>query len=299
MKKLINIIKNLSIVVLLMHVFNKLVKYGNKRGNNNNSDQKYDWKYGKINYSVSGNSSSKPILLIHNTSYDSSKEEVKILDNILNIKYNIYSIDLLGYGNSDKTTLTYTAYLYTKLINDFIENVIGRPTTILTLGKSAIYSYSASIWNHKLTHNIININPPSILSTELEMSNTGIILKKLIELPVIGTFLYNLINNKTFYKIIHNKNMNKVNNSIYDENSKFTFTSNYFNYNSSNLENLLKKTKTKCSLIAPNNSKYHKICDEYQEINPTINCYYIKNSNAELPIEKSSKVAKIVDIVSK
>ena len=60
--------------------------------------------------------------LIHDLKPESSSYEWKRVVKALAKKHTVYTIDLLGCGYSDKPNITYTAYMYTQLLNDFIVN---------------------------------------------------------------------------------------------------------------------------------------------------------------------------------
>ena len=45
-------------------------------------------------------------------------------------------IYILGYGLSDKPSITYTNTLYEQLITDFIKNIIGKKTSIVATGNA-------------------------------------------------------------------------------------------------------------------------------------------------------------------
>ena len=55
----------------------------------------------------------------------------------VNLKdHTVYTIDLLGFGRSEKPNLTYTNYLYVQLVTDFIQNIIGEKTDIIASNES-------------------------------------------------------------------------------------------------------------------------------------------------------------------
>lgn len=62
-------------------------------------------------------------------------------------KHTVYTIDLLGCGYSDKPNITYTAYMYTQLLNDFIVNVIARRVSVAATGQSAPLTIMAAYNN--------------------------------------------------------------------------------------------------------------------------------------------------------
>ena len=84
----------------------------------------YHWRFGDISYHVSGEG--KPILLIHDLKEDSSSVEWSGILQKLSRTNTVYTIDLLGCGLSDRPFITYTSYMYTQLVNDFIRNIIKK-----------------------------------------------------------------------------------------------------------------------------------------------------------------------------
>ena len=101
----------------------------------------YHWRFGDISYSVTGEG--KPVLLIHNLKEDSSSIEWNKIIPVLSRSHTVYAIDLLGCGLSERPSITYTSYLYTQLINDFIHNIIKKKTSVIATGKSASFILGA------------------------------------------------------------------------------------------------------------------------------------------------------------
>lgn len=101
---------------------------------NNSENRYYEWRFGKVRYQKKGSGS--PLLFIHDLTVGSSGYEYHRLINNLTEKHEVYSIDLLGYGLSDKPSMTYTGSLYEQLISDFIMNVIKRKTSVVVSGES-------------------------------------------------------------------------------------------------------------------------------------------------------------------
>lgn len=163
------------------------------------SDNNYfEWRFGKIRYTKKGSGS--PVLLIHNLVQGSSNYEFHCLSESLSKKHEVYSIDLLGYGLSDKPDMTYTNYVYVQLIIDFIKSIIGRKTNIITSGDSAPVVIMACHNDPEVIDKMILINPQSLYKANQIPSKQTKALKLLIETPVIGTFIYNLLNSKNAYE---------------------------------------------------------------------------------------------------
>ena len=111
-------------------------------------------------------------------------------------------LDLIGCGRSDKPALQYTNYLYVQLISDFINNVIKEKTDIIATNLSASFVIMANNLNKDLFNKMILINPISM--NKLESIPTSILKlkQKCIQLPLIGTFIYNILNTQTKTDIV-------------------------------------------------------------------------------------------------
>ena len=103
----------------------------------NKSQYFYDWKFGRIHYTIEGSGS--PLLLLHDLSPVSNSAEWKSLKKHLAKDHTVYCMDLLGCGCSDRPKITYTNFLYVQLITDFIKSVIKQPTDVITSGLSGSF----------------------------------------------------------------------------------------------------------------------------------------------------------------
>ena len=154
----------------------------------------YDWRFGKIRYQKKGSGTS--LLFIHDLTVGSSNYEYHRLINNLTEKHEVYSIDLLGYGLSDKPPITYTNNLYEQLISDFIKNVIKRKTSIVVSGESVPFVLLSCHNNPDTINKLICINPQNLYLQNQIPSNQTILMKLFLEIPVLGTFTYHVLTNK-------------------------------------------------------------------------------------------------------
>lgn len=166
----------------------------------NSENYFYDWRFGKIRYQKKGKGS--PLLLIHDLTTGSSNYEFHRLINNLTEEHEIYSIDLLGYGLSGKPSMTYTNNLYEQLVSDFIKNVIGKKSSVIVTGESVPFVIMACHNNPEIFRKIICINPQNLyLQNQIPSKQTGL-FKLFIETPVVGTFTYHILFNKTSFETI-------------------------------------------------------------------------------------------------
>lgn len=152
--------------------------------------QCYHWRLGDIYYTKQG--SGKPLLLIHDLHPASSGYQWTQVIPFLSKHYTVYTIDLLGCGRSEKPNLTYTNYLYVQLICDFIKSEIGHKTDVIAVGNSGNFTVMACNHAPELFDQIMLVNPDSVSSCSQIPGKYSKCYKHLLDLPVIGTLLYNM-----------------------------------------------------------------------------------------------------------
>ena len=152
----------------------------------------YAWKHGNIYYEVYGDSALPPLLLIHNINPTASGLEWEKTIDVLSREKQVYVIDLPGCGRSDKPAVTYTNYFYALAISSFIQDVIKRPVTITAAGLAASAAVSATALCKDQITRLVMVNPEALSRLCAVPQEESRILRTLISLPVLGTFLYNI-----------------------------------------------------------------------------------------------------------
>lgn len=268
----------------------------------------YDWKYGKIFYSKSGKG--KPVLLIHDLDPASSSVEWEKIYKSLSKNHTVYTIDLLGCGRSSKPNLTYTNYLYVQLLTDFITNIICEKTTIISTGASGSFSVMACNMNPEYFDKIVLINPENLNDLAKTPDRKKNTVKYLIELPIIGTFLYNLLycaigieklfSNKYYYKshLVSIKTMDSYYEAAHLDNSKgkYLLSSIVSNYTNINIIHALEKIKNNIYILcSKENDASRYIIDSYSQHNAFLETAYIENSKYLPQLEAPEKLLQSLE----
>jgi len=250
----------------------------------------YEWRYGNIFYTKQGKGS--PLLLIHDLNPADSNYEWSKTINQLSKSHTVYAVDLLGCGRSDKPNLTYTNFLYVQLVNDFIKNVIGEKTDIIAMGDSSSFSIMACNMSPEYFKKIILVNPTDINKLCAIPSKRKNVLKLLIDAPIIGTLIYNIVySNKniynTFFKDYYYKNhliSTKMIDTFYESahinnsRGKYLLSSIKANYTNINISHALKKINHSIFVLCSKENDQKNIVDSYMELNPSIEFSYISDS---------------------
>lgn len=269
----------------------------------------YEWRFGKIRYTKKG--SGTPILFIHDLTLGSSSYEFSKITNSLAQNHEVYCMDLLGYGLSDKPDMTFTNYLFVQMITDFIKNIIGRKTNIVAVGDSFPIAVMTCHNDNDKVNTLIGINPQSLYQLNQIPSKQTKILKFLMDTPILGTFIYNMHTSKAaFTKLFQEQyfyNPYRVSEKdvtsyveaahMPDYHSKHAYASYVGRYTNANIIHALKEINNNIYLIGGENKEdIHNILDNYCYYNSAIESSYVPQTKQLPHLEDPEAVLKYLDI---
>lgn len=289
-----------------MYAFNEFIDYTSVyRGLTLDDDENYyHWRNGTVFYKKKGNG--KPLLLIHDLNPVSSSYEWSNLIDRLSETNTVYAIDLLGCGKSDKPSFTYVNYLYVQLLNDFIKDIINDKTDIMVTGESFSFVIMAARMNKKMIGKITAINPTDISYNVKLPSLCGDLIKHSFELPIIGTFIYNLLtntkcmNNKFTEKYFHDKTKIPINlidkyieaAHLQKSNGKYLYASIIGKYTNINIIHAIKYITNPIHFITTND--IDKDIREYMNYNDYITIDHISDAGYLPQLEKPEDIIRII-----
>lgn len=298
---------SITTIHIINRVHSSLCTVKNLLGNSEN--RYYEWRFGKIRYQKKGSGS--PLLLVHDLTIGSSNYEYHRLINNLTQKHQVYSIDLLGYGLSDKPSMTYTNNLYEQMICDFVKNIIGKKTSVVVTGESVPFIIMACHNNPEIFNKIICINPQSLyLQNQIPSKQTNL-LKLLFEIPILGTFIYHMLSNK------HTIEKNFKEEFFYDPeevkekyiynyleaahygnyNAKYSFASYVGKYMNMNILHELKEINNSILMIGGEKEEDIKVTiDNYKYYNPAIEEIFIPKTKHLPQLEAPDDVLEQIDM---
>lgn len=262
----------------------------------------YEWRLGKIGYSVKG--SGKPVVLIHGAVPGSSSAVWTKNVNSLSESYKVYSLDLLGYGTSERAKTTYTAYTYASMIDDFITQVVGKPAAVIAEGEGAMFAAAACIKNPDNYKKLVFVCPKGIDSACA--SNRDKKKRLLYELPVIGESLYlmnvsfSAVRNRLLKMIYNSKKTKILTDRFYSAahfgggRSRYVFASYKTNFMNTDIKPYLSEFRQKTLVIwgekAADADCFYKIQEIMKEAQ-----YALFEETANLPnYENSEEFNKLV-----
>lgn len=266
----------------------------------------YKWRLGDIHYTKIG--AGKPLLLIHDMNVASSGYEWSQMISSLKDDYTVYTIDLLGFGRSEKPNMTYTNYLYIQLISDFIKSEIGHRTSVLATGGSASIPVMACANTPELFDQLMLINPLSLLDYSQMPGKSAKFYKFVVDLPIIGTLLYHMASSHQAISDEFTKlefyNPYSVKSSYVDAyyesahlgvSPKSVYASIKCNYTKCNIVSALKKVDNSIYLVGGSGiPNITSILEEYKTYNSAIETSIISHTRCLPQLEAPSKLYDLV-----
>lgn len=268
----------------------------------------YSWRFGNIFYTKKGSGS--PILLIHELKCTASAAEWKFLINQLSKEHTVYALDLIGCGRSEKPKMTYTNYIYVQLINNFIKDVIGTRTDVITSGSSSSIAIMGCYSEPELYHHIMMVNPLSMKEMAKYPKANHKTLKTLIELPLIGTTIYNMITSyRSIFKYYKNKilypdmNIQKQVDTMYEAShlggpsARYLYASERSHFTNINILHALKKLNHSICIIGGKDEKnIQETLEDYVYCNPSIETELMDNCMQYPHIEQPEAFSSLCSI---
>lgn len=268
----------------------------------------YSWRFGNIFYTKKGSGS--PLLLIHELKCTASADEWKSLINQLSKDHTVYALDLIGCGRSEKPKMTYTNYIYVQLINNFIKDVIGAKTDVITSGSSSNIAIMGCYSEPDLYRRIMMVNPSSMKDMAKYPKTNHKTLKYLVELPLIGTTIYNIANShgtifkeykkKTLYPDIHTQ---KDVDTMYESShlggpsARYLYASERSHFTNINMLHALKKLNHSMCIIGGKDLKdIEDTIKDYVAINPSIETELVDNCKQYPHIEQTDAFSDLCSI---
>jgi pimeloyl-ACP methyl ester carboxylesterase len=105
------------------------------------SERWYVWRGHRLAYTVRGGGPA--ILLVHGIYAGASAYEWRRVVDALAARHTVYTIDLLGFGRSDRPAVRYAPAVYVDLLSDFLRDVAA-PCTIIASALGAAYAVATA-----------------------------------------------------------------------------------------------------------------------------------------------------------
>lgn len=149
----------------------------------------FSWRGRRIAFTRRG--SGPPVLLVHGIYPAAWSYEWRNNVDYLARTNTVYTIDLLGFGRSDRPAIRYSARLYISLISDFAAQVIEEPCVLIASSLSAAYALVLGARDPQRFPGLVIIAPSGLV----RLTETGSVAldagRLALDSPVLGTAAFN------------------------------------------------------------------------------------------------------------
>ncbi len=161
----------------------------------------FDWRGRRISFTRRGKG--PPVLLIHGINAAAWSYEWH--DNVdhLALTNTVYTLDLLGFGRSDRPAIRYSARLYISLISDFVDQVIGDPCVIVATSLSGAYAVVLGARDPQRFPAVALVAPAGLVRLNPAASIAGEAGQLAVDAPIVGTAMFNaLVSRRSIRKFL-------------------------------------------------------------------------------------------------
>ncbi len=154
----------------------------------------FEWRGRRIAFTRRG--SGPPILLVHGIHAAAWSYEWHDNVDYLAKSNTVYTIDLLGFGRSDRPAIRYSARLYISLISDFAHQVIGEPCVLVATSLAGAYAIVLGARDPERFPALALIAPTGLVRLNKTAGMTNEAGRLAVEAPVLGTAMFNALVSK-------------------------------------------------------------------------------------------------------
>ena len=154
----------------------------------------YSWGDGVVYYHAKGQG--QPIVMLHDFGIAASAYQMKPTYDRLAEEYRVCAPDWLGYGLSTRPAVEHTAAAYVRMLGDFVGEVIKSPAIIMAAGPAAAYAVRLAHREPDKVSHLILLCPTGVERMVAPASKWQQAARTLLNLPVVGTFVFNLLASK-------------------------------------------------------------------------------------------------------
>lgn len=188
----------------VVYVINEFVVPKYSRGNKTLTG---DLKHFKVEEGVLGyykDGQGDPLLLIHGLNPGGSSHEMEVFFNYYRNNRTVYSLDLLGFGASERPNIEYNSNIYVKQIKDFLNHIkikYDKAPDVICLGQTTEFLVAIAESEPELVNKLVLISPTGLENNVDRMKlalNKAVI--SMFKLPIVGQGMFNLMTSKTILK---------------------------------------------------------------------------------------------------
>ncbi|HEY0777694.1 MAG TPA: alpha/beta fold hydrolase [Gemmatirosa sp.] len=151
----------------------------------------YEWRGYRIAWTRRG--TGPAVLLVHSIhAAGCSYEWLHAVDPLAAAGHTVWTLDLLGFGRSDRPDLDYSARLYVDLLRDFITEAIAEPTVLVASSLSGAHAVAVAA-GFRAVSALVLVGPPGITILAKPAGPANDATHAMIVAPLAGQALFNAL----------------------------------------------------------------------------------------------------------
>src|SRR5215210_9256795 len=151
----------------------------------------FEWRDRRVAFTKHGEGPA--VLLIHGIHAAAWSYEWRSNVDHLALTNTVYTLDLLGFGRSDRPAIRYSARLYISLISDFVDQVIGDPCILVAASLSGAYAVVLGARDPQRFPAIALVAPSGLVRLNRAASIAGEAGQLAVDAPIVGTAMFNAL----------------------------------------------------------------------------------------------------------
>jgi len=150
----------------------------------------------RLAYYADRSAPGRPLVLVHSVNAAPSSFEVKPLFDHYRSRRPVYSLDLPGFGHSERRPAGYTPDLYARALETFLGKVVGEPADLVALSLGAEFAARAIGSKPAAVASLVLISPTGFSRRVPPSPRVGRIAHKVLTIPLLSQALFNLVASK-------------------------------------------------------------------------------------------------------
>lgn len=158
-------------------------------------DNWFEWRGHRLFYAhrKARTRKGRPVLLLHGIHTTAWSYEWRSNVDALAAQRDVYALDLLGFGMSDRPHVRYSARLYMRLIDDFARRVIGEATTLIASSLTAAYAAVLGARDPGQYPSLVLIEPTGLVRRHGAATTGGDVARLVVDTPLVGSAVFNAL----------------------------------------------------------------------------------------------------------
>lgn len=169
----------------------------------------FEWNQQRYSIAYDTIGQGKPALLLPAFSTVSSRSEMKAIAERIGDRYQVVTLDWLGFGESDRPALDYQPALLYQVLQDFIQQTFSEPIAVIAAGHAAGYALQLAQQQPQVCSCIILVAPTwrGPLPTMGAPKPLATVVRQLVRFPVVGQALYQANTTKGFLRLMYGRHV--------------------------------------------------------------------------------------------